>query len=86
MIGSLMRLNKQDFHELLNEPLLHWVELEHARGLVARGARWLDDDKLGMMAEDWSQSPEVIADKIIDCAVEFARLDTKEGEAPGRVV
>jgi len=40
--GSLMRLNKQDFHELLNEPLLHWVELEHARGLVARGARWLD--------------------------------------------
>lgn len=46
------------------------------------GARWLDDDKLGMMAEDWSQSPEVIADKIIDCAVEFARLDTKEGEDP----
>lgn len=40
--GSLMRLNKDDFNALLNEPLLHWVDLEHARELVARGARWLD--------------------------------------------
>ena len=40
--GSLMRLNKDDFIALLNEPLLHWVDLEHANELVARGARWLD--------------------------------------------
>jgi len=40
--GSLVRLGKDDFRELLNEPLLHWVDLEHARELVARGGRWLD--------------------------------------------
>jgi CRP-like cAMP-binding protein len=40
--GSLMRLNKADFNALLNEPLLHWVDLEHARDLVSRGAQWLD--------------------------------------------
>ncbi|MGQ0429435.1 MAG: cyclic nucleotide-binding domain-containing protein [Gammaproteobacteria bacterium] len=40
--GALVRLGKQDFNELLNEPLLHWVDLEHARELITRGARWLD--------------------------------------------
>jgi CRP-like cAMP-binding protein len=40
--GALVRLGKSDFNELLNEPLLHWVDLEHAKELVARGARWLD--------------------------------------------
>lgn len=40
--GTLMRLNKDDFNALLNEPLLHWVDLVHARALIAKGARWLD--------------------------------------------
>jgi rhodanese-related sulfurtransferase len=40
--GALVRLGKDDFKELLNEPLMHWVDLEHARELVGRGARWLD--------------------------------------------
>ncbi len=40
--GSLVRLGKDDFRELLNEPLLHSVDLEHARDLVTRGGRWLD--------------------------------------------
>ena len=40
--GALVRLGKVDFNELLNEPLLHWVDLPHARELVSRGARWLD--------------------------------------------
>jgi CRP-like cAMP-binding protein len=41
--GVLMRLNKQDFRELMNEPLLQWVLPEAARKLVTdRGARWLD--------------------------------------------
>ncbi len=40
--GSLMRLAKADFQELLNEPLLRWVDLETARDLVSRGAQWLD--------------------------------------------
>jgi CRP-like cAMP-binding protein len=40
--GSLMRLGKPDFDELLHEPLLRWVDLDHARDLVSRGASWLD--------------------------------------------
>jgi CRP-like cAMP-binding protein len=40
--GVLMRLNKQDFRELMNEPLLQWVTPEAAQGLIARGGRWLD--------------------------------------------
>jgi CRP-like cAMP-binding protein len=40
--GSLMRLAKADFQELLNEPLLRWVDLDKARDLVSRGAQWLD--------------------------------------------
>jgi CRP-like cAMP-binding protein len=40
--GVLMRLNKQDFRELMNEPLLQWVTYEKAREIVDRGGRWLD--------------------------------------------
>lgn len=41
--GSLMRLNKQDFTTLLNEPMLHWVVYEEAERLVKAGeAQWLD--------------------------------------------
>jgi CRP-like cAMP-binding protein len=41
--GVLMRLNKQDFRELMNEPLLHWVTAEQAEQLVAsKGGMWLD--------------------------------------------
>ncbi len=40
--GSLMRLGKQDFQTLLNEPLLQWVEYDQAKKLVAEGGKWLD--------------------------------------------
>lgn len=41
--GVLMRLNKQDFRELMNEPLLQWLNAEQAEQLVAKeGAVWLD--------------------------------------------
>jgi CRP-like cAMP-binding protein len=40
--GVLMRLNKQDFRELMNEPLLQWVNHEQAREIISRGGRWLD--------------------------------------------
>ena len=40
--GVLMRLNKQDFRELMNEPLLQWVSYEQARDIVAKGGKWLD--------------------------------------------
>jgi CRP-like cAMP-binding protein len=40
--GVLMRLNKQDFRELMNEPLLEWVSNDQAREIIAKGGRWLD--------------------------------------------
>jgi len=40
--GSLMRLNKNDFRELMNEPLLQWVTSERAQQIVQGGGRWLD--------------------------------------------
>jgi CRP-like cAMP-binding protein len=40
--GSLMRLPKDDFLELLNEPLLRWVDVDEAEKIVADGGKWLD--------------------------------------------
>jgi CRP-like cAMP-binding protein len=40
--GSLMRLGKDDFNTLLNEPLLHWLEYAAAKEFVAKGGMWLD--------------------------------------------
>src|ERR687898_601320 len=41
--GVLMRLNKQDFRELMNEPLLQWVNYEQAREIIDKnGGKWLD--------------------------------------------
>jgi CRP-like cAMP-binding protein len=40
--GVLMRLKKQDFRELMNEPLLQWVDEKQASEIVAQGGKWLD--------------------------------------------
>lgn len=40
--GQLMRLNKEDFNSLLNEPLLNWVDYEQGKKLVDEGGMWLD--------------------------------------------
>lgn len=40
--GHLMRLNKEDFNSLLNEPLLNWVDFDEAKNLVDAGAVWFD--------------------------------------------
>ena len=40
--GALMRLGKEDFNTLLNEPMLQWVALDEAQKVVADGGRWLD--------------------------------------------
>lgn len=40
--GTLMRLAKQDFRTLLNEPMLEWVNLDEARTIVSGGGKWLD--------------------------------------------
>ena len=40
--GSVMRLGKEDFKRLLNEPMLEWVEPAQAEEIVANGGQWLD--------------------------------------------
>ena len=40
--GSVMRLGKDDFKKLLNEPMLDWVTQEQAEKIVAKGGQWLD--------------------------------------------
>jgi CRP-like cAMP-binding protein len=40
--GSVMRLGKDDFKKLLNEPMLDWLSLEEAEKVVADGGKWLD--------------------------------------------
>jgi CRP-like cAMP-binding protein len=40
--GVLMRLNKQDFRALMNDPLLQWVTNDEARRIIGRGGKWLD--------------------------------------------
>lgn len=41
--GVLMRLGKEDFRELMNEPLLQWVTPQQAEEMVAKkGAVWID--------------------------------------------
>lgn len=40
--GTLMRLSKEDFNQLLKEPMLSWVTNEEADALVAAGAVWID--------------------------------------------
>ncbi|MDX1500536.1 MAG: cyclic nucleotide-binding domain-containing protein [Woeseiaceae bacterium] len=40
--GAVMRLGKDDFKKLLNEPMLDWVSYDEARKIVADGGAWLD--------------------------------------------
>lgn len=40
--GTLMRLGKEDFQKLLNEPTLEWVDQEAAEEIITAGGRWLD--------------------------------------------
>ncbi|MEM7206858.1 MAG: cyclic nucleotide-binding domain-containing protein [Pseudomonadota bacterium] len=40
--GSMMRLSKEDFISLLNEPLLSWVDYTEGVQKIAKGAEWID--------------------------------------------
>ena len=37
-----MRLSKDDFNKLLNEPMLNWVEYQQAQKIIEDGGQWLD--------------------------------------------
>ena len=40
--GSVMRLGKEDFKKLLNEPMLDWVDMQQAEAIIKNGGKWLD--------------------------------------------
>jgi CRP-like cAMP-binding protein len=40
--GSLMRLGKDDFRKLLNEPMLDWLDAAQAEKVIQEGGQWLD--------------------------------------------
>ena len=40
--GAVMRLGKEDFKKLLNEPMLDWVSLAQAEDIIRTGGQWLD--------------------------------------------
>lgn len=40
--GNLMRLNKEDFNSLLNEPLLRWINYAEAKQIIDDGGLWVD--------------------------------------------
>ncbi len=40
--GTLMRLGRDDFKKLLNEPMLKWVDKAQAEKIIADGGIWLD--------------------------------------------
>jgi CRP-like cAMP-binding protein/rhodanese-related sulfurtransferase len=40
--GSCMRLGKDDFRKLLNEPMLDWVDAAGAEKVIREGGQWLD--------------------------------------------
>jgi CRP-like cAMP-binding protein/rhodanese-related sulfurtransferase len=40
--GSVMRLGKDDFKRLLNEPMLDWVDHAKAEEIIRDGGQWLD--------------------------------------------
>ncbi len=40
--GAVMRLGKDDFKTLLNEPMLDWVSMSDAEDIVRSGGQWLD--------------------------------------------
>jgi CRP-like cAMP-binding protein len=40
--GAVMRLGKDDFKKLLNEPMLDWVSMAQAEDIIRVGGQWLD--------------------------------------------
>ncbi len=56
--GTLMRLGKDDFNTLLNEPMLQWVDYERARQITEKGGVWLDV-RLPSEYEHWHPDPSI---------------------------
>ena len=77
--GALMRLGKEDFNTLLEEPLLQWVDYERAQQIVAGGGVWLDV-RLPSEFEHWHLEPSV------NLPLYFLRLKLKTLDPAARYV
>ena len=77
--GSLMRLGKEDFNTLLNEPMLNWVDYQEAQKIVADGGFWLDV-RLPSEFENFHQ------DDAINIPLYFIRLKLKTLDEGNRYV
>jgi len=63
-------------------PLL-WIEMISREGLPDQpwGARWVGPTELGVLAEDWSDSPDKVAESVADFAVAAARRRPQQAVA-----
>ena len=77
--GVLMRLAKDDFNTLLNEPMLQWVDHEQGLQLVANGGMWLDV-RLPSEYEHWHFEPS------LNVPLYFIRLKIKTLDPATRYV
>ncbi|MDX1455599.1 MAG: cyclic nucleotide-binding domain-containing protein [Gammaproteobacteria bacterium] len=70
--GQLMRLGKEDFTVLLNEPMLNWVSGDEAKDMVSKGAKWLDV-RLPTEHENFEEK-----DKAVNIPLYFIRIKLKD--------
>ena len=68
--GVLMRLAKEHFNKLLNEPMLDWVDYNRALQIIEAGGKWLDV-RLPSEFENYHQ------DNAINIPLYFIRLKLK---------
>jgi CRP-like cAMP-binding protein len=68
--GALMRLGKEDFNTLLEEPMLQWVDMPRAQQIVAGGGTWLDV-RLPSEYEHWH------LERALNVPLYFVRLKLK---------
>jgi CRP-like cAMP-binding protein len=73
--GSLMRLAKDDFNTLMNEPMLQWVSFEEASDIIAGGGKWLDV-RLPSEFESYHQ-PDAINIPLYFVRLKLKTLDSK---------
>jgi len=77
--GVLMRLAKDDFNTLLNEPMLQWVDYDEGLQIVAKGGAWLDV-RLPSEYEHWHLEPS------LNVPLYFIRLKIKTLDPATRYV
>lgn len=59
------------------------ITVVHREGLPENpwGARWVADRELGIMAQDWDEDPQEVAERIAQYAVESARREQRDRTA-----